>query len=156
MPLTRVYLSYIAGMSREEIAFMDGVSTKAVGHSIREYLKINDNETIAVLWLRLKGRDLQKKAVTISFKEYSIERESQNSFTVTGGNTVLRLDLNDKGSAAQQLTDTLGMSKRKAEKIFDKVQKQSVSMNTLRRVKAKLPKPTNVLTNKTRNRGSRK
>ena len=35
----RVYLSYIAGMSREEIAFMDGVSTKAVGHSIRSGIK---------------------------------------------------------------------------------------------------------------------
>ena len=127
-----------------------------VERNIREYLKVNDNETIAAIMAKAERLGFAEKAVTISFKEYSIERESQNSFTVTGGNTMLRLDLTDKGSAVKQLTDTFGMSKRKAEKIFDKAQKQSVSMNTLQRVKAKLPKPTNVLTNKTRNRGARK
>jgi hypothetical protein len=127
-----------------------------VERNIREYLKVNDNETIAAIMAKAERLGFAEKVVTISFKEYSIERESQNSFTVTGGNTMLRLDLTDKGSALKQLTDTFGMSKRKAEKIFDKAQKQSVSMNTLQRVKAKLPKPTNVLTNKTRNRGSRK
>ena len=127
-----------------------------VERNIREYLKVNDNETIAAIMAKAERLGFAEKAVTISFKEYSIERESQNSFTVTGGNTALRLDLTDKGSAVKQLTDTFGMSKRKAEKIFDKAQKQSISMNTLQMVKAKLPKPTNVLTNKTRNRGSRK
>jgi hypothetical protein len=92
----------------------------------------------------------------ITFKEYVIERESQNSFTVTAGNVVLRLDLSDKASALKQLTDTYGMSQNKAERIFNKASKQSVSNNMLRRARVKLPKPGNTLNNKTRNRGSRK
>lgn len=97
-----------------------------------------------------------EKTITLNFKEYAIERESQNSFTVTGGNTVLRLDLSDKESAIKQLTDTFGMSRNKAERIFGKAAKQSVSMNTLQRAKAKLPKPGNTLNHKSRDRGSRK
>ena len=127
-----------------------------VERNIRTYLKVNDNETIAALMAKAEKLGFTEKAVTISFREYSIERESQNSFTVTGGNTVLRLDLSDKESAIKQLTDTFGMSRNKAEKIFGKAQKQSVSMNTLQRARAKIAKPTNPLTNKTRNRGSRK
>ena len=57
-----MYLSYIAGMSREEIAFMDGVSTKAVGHSIREYLKINDNETIAAIMAKAERPGFAEKS----------------------------------------------------------------------------------------------
>ena len=56
-----------------------------------------------------------EKAITINFKEYGIERETQNSFTVKGGNTVLRLDLSDKESAVKQMTDSFGMSRNKAE-----------------------------------------
>jgi hypothetical protein len=52
------------------------------------------------------------------------------------------------------MTDAFGMSRKKAEKIFSKAQKQSVSMNTLQRAKAKIAGKTNPLTNKTRNRGS--
>ena len=54
------------------------------------------------------------------------------------------------------MTDQFGMSKTKAEKIFGKASKQSVSMNTLQRVKNKLPRPGNTLDHKTRNRGARK
>ena len=127
-----------------------------VERNIRDYLKVNDNETIAAIMAKAEKLGFAEKAVTISFKEYTIERESQNSFTVVGGNTVLRLDLTDKEAAIKQMTDTFGMSRKKAEKIFGKAQKQSVSMNTLQRAKAKIAKPTNPLTNKTRNRGARK
>ena len=127
-----------------------------VERNIRDYLKVNDNETIAAIMAKAEKLGFAEKVVTISFKEYNIERESQNSFTVTGGNTVLRLDLTDKELAIKQMTDTFGMSRKKAEKIFGKAQKQSVSMNALQRAKAKIAKPTNPLTNKTRNRGSRK
>ncbi|MCR5019980.1 DUF3801 domain-containing protein [Ruminococcus sp.] len=127
-----------------------------VERNIRDYLKVNDNETIAAILAKAEKLGFAEKAIAINFKEYTIERESQNSFTVTGGSTVLRLDLTDKESAIKQMTDTFGMSRKKAEKIFGKAQKQSVSMNTLQRAKAKIAKPTNPLTNKTRNRGARK
>ena len=132
------------------------IRREKVERDIVNYLKVNDTETIAALMNKAERLGFAERAVTLSFKEYSIERESQNSFTVTGGNTVLRLDLSNKESAIKQLTDTFGMSRNKAEKIFGKAQKQSVSMNTLQRVKAKLPKPGNTLDHKTRDRGSRK
>ena len=127
-----------------------------VEKNIRNYLKVTDSETIAALMAKAEKLGFAEKAVTLNFKNFVIERESQNSFTVMGGNTVLRLDLTDKESAIKQLTDKFGISKNKAEKIFNKAKKQSVSMNTLQRAKAKIAKPTNPLTNKTRNRGSRK
>ena len=127
-----------------------------VEKNIRNYLKVTDSETIAALLAKAEKLGFAEKAVTLNFKNFVIERESQNSFTVTGGNTVLRLDLTDKESAIKQLTDKFGISRGKAEKIFNKAKKQSVSMNTLQRAKAKIAKPTNPLTNKTRNRGSRK
>ncbi len=132
------------------------IRREEVERNIRDYLKVKDSETIAAIMAKAEKLGFAEKAVTISFKEYTIERESQNSFTVTGGNTVLRLDLTDKESAIKQMTDTFGMSRKKAEKIFGKAQKQSVSMNTLQRAKAKIAKPINPLTNKTRNRGARK
>ena len=132
------------------------IRREKVERDIVNYLKVNDTETIAALMNKAERLGFAERAVTLSFKEYSIERESQNSFTVTGGNTVLRLDLSNKESAIKQLTDTFGMSRNKAEKIYGKAQKQSVSMNTLQRVKAKLPKPGNTLDHKTRDRGSRK
>lgn len=132
------------------------IRREEVERNIRNYLKVTDSETIAALLAKAEKLGFAEKAVTLNFKNFVIERESQNSFTVTGGNTMLRLDLTDKESAIKQLTDKFGISRGKAEKIFNKAKKQSVSMNTLQRAKAKIAKPTNPLTNKTRNRGSRK
>lgn len=132
------------------------INRQEVERNIRDYLKVSDNETIAALMNKAEKLGFAEQTVKKQFKEYVIERETQNSFTVAGGNTVLRLDLSDKESALKQLTDTFGMSRSKAEKIFVKANKQSVSMNTLQRAKAKLPKPSNTLEHKTRNRGSRK
>ena len=127
-----------------------------VEKNIRNYLKVTDSETIAALMNKAEKLGFAEEAVTLNFKKYAIERESQNSFTVTGGDTILRLDLTNKDTALKQLADTFGMSRNKAEKIFTKAQKQSVSMNTLQRARAKLPKPGNTLDHKSRDRGSRK
>lgn len=127
-----------------------------VERDIKNYLKVTDNETIAALMNKAEKLGFAEQTIKRNFREYTIERESQNTFTVTGGNTVLRLDLSDKESALKQLTDTFSMSRSKAERIFNKAAKQSVSMNTLQRARAKLPKPSNTLNHKTRNRGSRK
>lgn len=127
-----------------------------VEKNIRNYLKVTDSETIAALMNKAEKLGFAEEAVTLNFKKYAIERESQNSFTVTGGDTMLRLDLTNKDTALKQLADTFGMSRNKAEKIFTKAQKQSVSMNTLQRARAKLPKPGNTLDHKSRDRGSRK
>lgn len=127
-----------------------------VERDIRNYLKVTNSETIAALMNKAEKLGFAEQTIKRNFMEYTIERESQNTFTVMGGNTVLRLDLSDKESALKQLTDTFGMSRNKAEKIIGKAAKQSVSMNTLQRARAKLPKLSNTLEHKTRNRGSRK
>ena len=132
------------------------IRREEVERNIRNYLKVTDSETIAALMAKAEKLGFAEKAVTLNFKNFVIERESQNSFTVTGGNTVLRLDLTDKESAIKQLTDKFGISRGKAERIFSNAKKQSISMNMLQRAKAKIAKPTNPLTNKTRDRGSRK
>ena len=90
------------------------------------------------------------------FKSFTIERETLNSFTVTGGSTSIRLDLSDKKTAVKQLMDAFGIKQAKAERIFDKASKQSVSQNTLERIKSILPRKENALEHKTRERGSRK
>ncbi len=132
------------------------IKREDVERNIKNYLKVTDTETIAAIMSKAEKLGFSEKAVSLNFKEYTIERETQDSFTVRGGDTLLRLDLANKESAVKQLTDTFGMSKNKAEKIVSKASKQSVSMNTLQRAKAMFPKPGNTLNNKTRDRGSRK
>ena len=102
------------------------IRREEVERDIRNYLKVSDSETVAAIMGKAEKLGFTEKAVALNFKEYTIERETQNSFTVKGGNTVLRLDLSDKESAVKQMTDQFGMSKTKAEKIFGKAQKQSV------------------------------
>ena len=69
---------------------------------------------------------------------------------------MLKLNLDDKEAAVKQLEETFGISRKKAERIVDKAAKQSVSANTLKRIKSILPKKENALEHKTRERGSRK
>lgn len=132
------------------------INRQEVERNIRDYLKVSDNETIAALLKKAEKLGFAEQTIKKQFKEYVIERESQNSFTVTGGETVLWLDLSDKRSAVKQLTDVFGMKQSKAERIVGKASMQSVSRNTLQRAKDKLPKPRNALDRKTRDRGSRK
>ena len=127
-----------------------------VERNIKSYLKVTDNETIAALMKKAERLGFAEKTYQRSFKEYTIERETRDCFNVKGGNTLLRLDMSDKDTVIKQLTDVFGMSSSKAERILAKAQKQSVSLNTLQRVKAKLPRPRNTLDHKTRDRGSRK
>lgn len=91
-----------------------------------------------------------------NFNEYLIERDTQSSFTVRGGATVVRLDLTDKETAKKQLMDSFGMSDSKAEKIIDKARKQSVSQNILKRAKEKAANAVDTIKHKKLDRGSRK
>ena len=69
----------------------------------------------------------------VQFKEYLIEKDTQSSFTVRGGSTVVRLDLSDKTTAKKQLMDSFGMTAAKADKIIDKAQKQTAANNLLKK-----------------------
>ena len=133
-----------------------GIDRAKVEQDIRRFLKIYDDETIAAIMKKAERLGFAEAVVKRDFKSFTIERETLNSFTVTGGSTSIRLDLSDKKIAVKQLMDVFGIKQSKAERIFDKASKQSVSKNTLERIKSILPRKENALEHKTRERGSRK
>jgi DNA-directed RNA polymerase subunit F len=133
-----------------------GIDRAKVEQDIRKFLHIKDDETIAALIKKAERLGFADKTLKKRFKQFTIERETLNSCTVTSGTTVLKLDLDDKEAAVKQLEETFGISPKKAERIVDKAAKQSVSANTLKRIKSILPKKENALEHKTRERGSRK
>ena len=134
----------------------NNIDRGAVERDIRNYLKVDNAEIIAAIMEKAARLGFAERAVKRTFKEFIIERETRDTFTVTGGNTVLRLDLNDREAAVKQLVEAFGMSSKKAERIVGKAARQSVSRNTLERIRSILPKPANTLDHKTRERGSRK
>lgn len=104
-----------------------------VERNIRQYLGIWDNETIAALIAKFERLGFAEAPERKQYKDYFIERETQNTFTVKGGNTVLKHDLSDKETANKALTDTFGMSAAKADKIIAKAAKQSVTENMVKK-----------------------
>lgn len=127
-----------------------------VEKSIRQHLKVEDTETVKAVMAKAERLGFVETPKMVHFNEYLIERDTQSSFTVRGGSTVVRLDLTDRETAKKQLTDSFGMSVAKAEKIIDKARKQSVSQNILKRAKEKVKNSADTLRNKKIERGSRK
>lgn len=127
-----------------------------VESKIRSYLKINDNETIKAILDKSERLGFAEQPKQVQFKEYQIERDTQSSFTVRGGSTVVRLDLNNKESAKKQLMDAFGMSAGKAEKIIGKAEKQRVSNNLLKKAREKVKNTADTIRHKKIERGSRK
>lgn len=129
---------------------------ETVERSIRQYLKLQDNETVKAVMAKAEKLGFAESPKREQFKEYEIERETASSFTVRGGNTIVRLDLSDKETAKKQLMDSLGMTKVKAEKIIAKAQKQSVTQNILQKAKKTAVQAVDTLKHKKMDRGSRK
>ncbi len=130
---------------------------KIVEQNIRRYLGLQDDETVNALLNKAQRLGFAQAPVQKQFKEYSIERDTQTGFAVTGGNTVLRLDLSDKKTAAKALTDTFGMTASKAERVIRKAADQSVTENLLNRIKnsAAGKMASDALRHKKKERGSR-
>ena len=128
----------------------------AIEQDIRQHLKVTDTETVTAIMDKAERLGFVEEPKQVQFKEYQIERDTQSSFTVRGGSTVIRLDLNDRDTARKRLRDTFGMSEAKADRIIGKAQKQSVADNLLTRAKAKVKETADTLKNKKRERGSRK
>ncbi len=124
--------------------------------SIRQYLKVDDTEVIRAILRKAEMLGFTVKAGTMKYKDYQIERETQTSFIVRGGNTVVRLDLSDRETAKKQLADSFGMSSAKVEKIIDKAMKQSVTQNLLRKAKETIKGSAGAVRHKKIERGSRK
>lgn len=127
-----------------------------VEERIRAYLKINDSETIKAILDKSERLGFAEQPKQVQFKEFQIKRDTQSSFTVRGGSTVVRLDLNNKESAKKQLMDVFGMSAAKAEKIIGKVQKQKVADNLLKKAREKVKDAADTIRHKKIERGSRK
>lgn len=111
-----------------------------VEKSIRQHLKIEDTETIKAVMTKAERLGFAEKPKQVQFKEYLIERETKSSFTVRGGSTVVKLNLDDKETSKKQLVDSFGMSAAKAEKIINKAGMQSVTNNLLKKEEKKLQK----------------
>lgn len=127
-----------------------------VEERIRAYLKINDSETIKAILDKSERLGFAEQPKQVQYKEFQIERDTQSSFTVRGGSTVVRLDLNNKESAKKQLMDEFGMSAGKAEKIIGKAQKQKVADNLLKKAREKVKDAADTIRHKKLDRGSRK
>ncbi len=123
---------------------------------IRAYLKINDSETIKAILDKSERLGFAEQPKQVQFKEFQIERDTQSSFNVRGGSTVVRLDLSNKESAKKQLMDAFGMSAAKAEKIIGKAQKQKVTDNLLKRAREKVKDTADTIRHKKLDRGARK
>ena len=124
--------------------------------SIRQHLKVADTETVKAIMNKAERLGFVEVPKQMQFKEYLIEKDTQSSFTVRGGSTVVRLDLSDKTTAKKQLMDSFGMTAAKADKIIDKAQKQTVANNLLKKAREKVKQSADTLRNKKIERGSRK
>ena len=127
----------------------------AAERSIRQHLKVEDTETVSAILAKAEKLGFVEAPKLTQFREYSIERESQKGFTVSGGGTVLRLDLSDKETAKKALQDNFGMSAVKAERIIEKASKQSVTNNLLAKAKKTASQAVDTLKHKKKDRGSR-
>ena len=128
----------------------------AIEHEIKQHLKVTDTETITAIMDKAERMGFVEVPKQVLFKEYQIERDTQSSFTVRGGSTIVRLDLGDRDAARKRLRDTFGMSEAKADRIIGKAQKQSVANNLLTRARARVQETADTLKRKKRERGSRK
>lgn len=124
--------------------------------SIRQHLKVADIETVKAIMKKAERLGFVDEPKQVQFKEYLIEKDTQSSFTVRGGYTVVRLDLSDKTTAKKQLMDSFGMTAVKADKIIDKAQKQKVTNNLLKKAREKMKQSADTLRNKKIERGNRK
>lgn len=127
-----------------------------VEERLRAYLKINDSETIKAILDKSERLGFAEQPKQVQFKEFQIERDTQSSFTVRGGSTVVRLDLNNKESAKKQLMDAFGITAGKAEKIIGKAEKQRVANNLLKKAREKVKDTADTIRHKKLDRGSRK
>ena len=127
-----------------------------IERSIKQHLGVEDSETVKAIMTKAEKLGFVDAPRISQYKEFLIERDTQSSFTVRGGSTVVRLDLTDKETAKKQLMDSFGMKAAKAERIISKAEKQSVVQNLLRKAKEKVHQSADTLKRKTRERGSRK
>lgn len=126
-----------------------------VEKSIRQHLKVDDTETIKAVMTKAERLGFVENPKMVQYKEFLIERETKSAFTVRGGATVIKLDMNDRETAKKQLIDNFGMTAIKAERIIDKAQKQSVTNNLLKKAKEKANQTADTIKNKKIDRGSR-
>lgn len=88
--------------------------------------------------------------------EYRIERKSSSIATISDGDRTVDIDLKDKERSAKILDYEFGMGSKKAEKVFDKAKKQSVTYNMLRKAQINQRKSEPMISQKNRKIGSRK
>ena len=71
--------------------------------TIQQHLKVEDAEVVTAILNKAEKLGFVEVPKQVQYKEYHIERDSQNTFTVRGGSTEVRLNLDDKLTARKQL-----------------------------------------------------
>jgi 23S rRNA pseudoU1915 N3-methylase RlmH len=90
------------------------------------------------------------------YQNYAIERDTQNTFSVSLGAVSVNCNLKDVATSKKSLMDTFGMNEKKAEKILNKAKKQSVSVNLIRKAKkSQSENHKDVVKHKKKDRGAR-
>ena len=149
-------LTITSGSGNFVVLSGNSLNREEAERNIRQHLKVEDAEVVTAILNKAEKLGFVEVPKQVQYKEYHIERDSQNTFTVRGGSTEVRLNLDDKLTARKQLMDSFGMTAAKADKIIAKAQKQSLSRNLLDQAKRKMQSAGDTLKRKKRERGSRK
>ena len=149
-------LTITSGAGNFVVLSCNNVDRKDAEDKIRQHLKVSEPEVITAILSKAETLGFVEAPKQVQYREYQISRDSQSTFTVRGGSTEIRLNLDDRLTARKQLMDSFGMTAAKADKIIAKAQKQSLAANLLRKAREKRVNSEDTLKHKKRERGSRK
>ena len=149
-------LTITSGAGNFVVLSGNSMSRKDAEEKIRSHLKVSEPEVITAILSKAETLGFVEAPKQVQYREYQITRDSQSTFTVRGGSTEVRLNLDDKLTVRRQLMDSFGMTAPKADKIIAKAQKQSLAWNLLQKAREKRAGSEDTLKHKKRERGSRK
>ena len=149
-------LTITSGAGNFVVLSGNSMSRKDAEEKIRSHLKVSEPEVITAILSKAETLGFVEAPKQVQYREYQITRDSQSTFTVRGGSTEVRLNLDDNLTARKQLMDSFGMTAAKADKIIAKAQKQSLARNLLQKAREKRVNSEDTLKHKKRERGSRK
>lgn len=135
-----------------------GQSKKDIENNLKTALSIDGDEhlkeimaTADAIW----NEKHEPNTLTHS-GEYRIERKTSSIATISDGDKAVDIDLKDKKRSSKILDFEFGMGSKKAEKIFDKAKKQSVTYNLLHKAQINQTKSEPMISQKSRKIGARK
>jgi hypothetical protein len=131
-------------------------SRENVENAIRQHLGVENSETLKAMLSKVERIGFVDPPTLTKYQNYAIERDTQNTFSVSLGAVSVNCNLKDVATSKKSLMDTFGMNEKKAEKILNKAKKQSVSVNLIRKAKkSQSENHKDVVKHKKKDRGAR-